>query len=382
MQKYRRQHTGRSKVLHLITKGDLGGAQTHLLDLVSCLVQKFDISVAMGYKGPLWDELFKRGIPVYHVPSLDRAVAPVKDIKGVMEIIKLLKKVSPDLICTHSSKAGILGRFAARVCGVPVIFTAHGWAFANGVPGIKKQLYASLENIAARWTDRIICVSEQDRMLALKHGVGDSSQLSTVYNGIPILANEKYRAKPGLKDPVRLIMVARFSKQKDYPLFLQVLSEIQTNTAFTADLVGDGPMLQQCKQYASQIGITDKVNFLGSRTDVPELLGRAQVFVLSSNWEGFPISILEAMRAGLPVIASDVGGVNESVIDGETGILVPRGDSLRLKAALSKLIEDPRLRIKLGNNGHKRFMQKFTLEHMLSNTLDVYGQVLQTNTQD
>lgn len=359
------------KILYFITNGTLGGAQTHILHLASYLTHEFDVGVAMGVKGPLWDSLVNIGIPVYHIPSLVRSVSPFRDILCLHEIVQLFKTVKPDLISTHSSKAGILGRLAARLCGIPVIFTAHGWSFTEGLPEKQRRCYILAERMAARWSTRIICVSEYDRQLAVKCGVGRPEQLITIHNGVP-LRPAHVMAKTGKEDPVRLMMVARFSEQKDYQLLFRALAAIKNNKAFEMFLVGDGPLLAQSREMVQQMGLGNEVKFLGARNDVPVLLAEAQIFVLISKWEGFPRSVLEAMRSGLPVIASDVGGTRESVIDGETGFLIPRGDVDILKDRLLKLINDPNLRVQMGESGYRRFVREFTFKHMLEKTLKVY----------
>lgn len=366
----------RFRILHIITGGGLGGAQTHLYYLVSQSKHYFDLHIAMGSRGHLWDKLIEQNVRVFHIPSMGRNIHPLRDLVTLHVLIGLIGKVKPHMICAHSSKAGLLGRLAARACGVPVVFTAHGWSFSNNAQNIQKKAYILAERMAARWSDKIICVSDYDRRLAMKYNVGEKDQLITVHNGIPDLSDKKYIAVPGKKNPVKLIMVARFREPKDYPLFLKVLGAIQNGEAFEVDLVGDGPLLEECKQRAYRSGLGNKVNFLGARTDVPELLARAQVFVLVSKWEGFPVSILEAMRAGLPVVASDVGGIKEAVIDGRTGILVPRDDEGKLREGLRVLIKDPNLRVKMGRNGRERFLKYFTLEEMFSKTASVYARVL------
>lgn len=361
------------KILYLITNGDLGGAQTHILHLASHLLHEFEIHVAMGVKGPLWDALESRGIPVYHIPSLVRTISPSRDILCLHEIARLFKTVKPGLISTHSSKAGFLGRLAARLCGIPVIFTAHGWSFTEGLAESQRRFYILAERMAARWSNKIICVSEYDRELAIKCGVGYPQQLITIHNGMPLIPGHEL-AKTDKQTSVRLIMVARFSEQKDYRLLFRALSEIKIKT-FEMFLVGDGPLLSQSKEMVRQMGLSKVVKFLGARDDVPALLAEAQIFVLISRWEGFPRSVLEAMRAGLPVIASDVGGTRESVIDGETGFLIPRGDVEILKDKLLELINDPGLRVQMGQKGYEMFVSKFTFEHMLEKTLNVYKEI-------
>lgn len=364
----------RPVVLYVVTQGVLGGAQNHVFHLATGLQDKIKAHVAFGAQGPLGEKLIEKGVSVHHLPSLIRAVSPLKDVQCLRELINLIKKIKPDLITTHSSKAGISGRLAARLTGVPAVFTAHGWAFTEGVARPKKKLYVWAEQIAARWAKKIICVSEYDRQLALRLGVGHPAQLIAIHNGIP-LTTAKYFAQPGSCKPVRLIMVARFSPPKDHKLLLETLSRLKRN-AWETLFIGDGPHLNRSKEYAQKLGLTEKVKFLGSRPDVTAFLAKAHIFVLTSNWEGFPLTILEAMRAGLPVVASQVGGVKEAVVDEQTGFLVPRGNAEVLKERLQILIDNPDLRTQMGQRGQERFRNNFTLTPMLEKTWRVYQEIL------
>ncbi|WP_279432263.1 glycosyltransferase [Caldanaerobacter subterraneus] len=181
-------------------------------------------------------------------------------------------------------------------------------------------------------------------------------------------------AKPEV-EPVHLIMVARFEEQKDHILLLETLEELK-DLSWTFELVGDGPLIGIVRERAEKLGISDKVQFSGACDDVPFRLAKAQIFILTSKWEGFPRSILEAMRAGLPVIASDVGGVKEAVIDGLTGYIIPRGDKEELKKRLKELILDSHKRIRFGLAGRKRYEEFFTFERMAKQTMEVYQEVI------
>jgi glycosyltransferase involved in cell wall biosynthesis len=166
-------------------------------------------------------------------------------------------------------------------------------------------------------------------------------------------------------------MVARFEEQKDHHTLFHALAGL-TENSWEVDLIGDGPLLSRARAEAEGLGIAGRVRFLGSRRDVAEQLAGAQGFLLISKWEGFPISILEAMRAGLPVIASAVGGIPESVTDDETGLLVPYRDPEGLRHRLARLIRDAGLRARLGASGRSRYEREFTLDHSFSKTLQVY----------
>jgi len=219
---------------------------------------------------------------------------------------------------------------------------------------------------------KIITVSEFDRRLALDAGIARPTRVVTVHNGMPDVPAD-LRADP-MRVPVRLVMVARFQPQKDHPTLLRALAGL-TDRPWELDLVGDGPLMGDMQALAATLGIAGRVRFLGQRQDVDRILAQAHAFLLVSNWEGFPLSILEAMRAGLPVVASDVGGISESVRDGETGYVVPRGGVEPLRERIGRLLLDPGLRACLGGRGRALYEREFTLDRMVARTLAVYEEV-------
>jgi glycosyltransferase involved in cell wall biosynthesis len=174
-------------------------------------------------------------------------------------------------------------------------------------------------------------------------------------------------------------MVARFGPQKDHVTLLRALAGLREHP-WELDLIGGGPLMKQTESLAATLGLGGRVRFLGQRMDVDQILAQAQVFLLVSNWEGFPLSILEAMRAGLPVVASSVGGIDESVRDDETGYLVPRGDVEQLRDRIGRLLAAPALRLRLGSSGRTHYEQHFTLGLSVTKTLAVYRDVLTSAT--
>jgi len=363
------------RLVYLITQGVMGGAQTHIRHLALSLRDRYDVHVAIGDREFLWRQLQEEGIPVHHLPLLVRPVAPDRDVGALQQIVELFKRLQPDLVSTHCSKAGLLGRLAARLCHIPAIYTPHGWAFSDGVPEAQRRSYLIVERIASRWSEKIICVSDYELQLALRHHVGGGPRLITIHNGMPPISDD-LQARPGGGEPVRLVMVARFAEPKDHRLLITAISQVRTNNAFRLLLIGDGPLVEQCKGLAARLGVIDRTIFLGARADVAAQLATAHIFVLTTRWEGFPRSILEAMRAGLPVIASDVGGSKESVLEGETGFLIPRGDLETLKTRLVTLIDEPDLRALMGSSGRNRFLNNFTFDQMVTRTEAVYREVL------
>jgi len=227
------------------------------------------------------------------------------------------------------------------------------------------------ERVASRFSNGIITVSEADRALAFRYRIVPWHSMTVVHNGVRDTAEQSH---PDAGDAAHIVMVARFSPQKDQALLLKAL--VGQVKPFRLSLVGEGPDQTAVQALAKELGLSGRVNFLGACGDVSRILAGANVFVLTSNWEGLPISILEAMRAGLPVIATDVGGVREAVVDGETGFLVDRGNLVMLRSRLQQLLGDPELRKKMGEAGRKRYLEYFTVEQMLEATLRVYTEVL------
>ena len=162
-----RQTNEKLNVLYIITSANIGGAQVHLHDLISFLPQQIIPCVAAGEKGWLYGTLKNKNIDIYHIENLVKPISVLKDICALLELYKLVKKIKPDLIHCHSSKAGFLGRIVGKICGVPTIFTVHGWAFTEGVTYLKRIFFKTLERIIAKWTNRIICVSEYYRQLGI-----------------------------------------------------------------------------------------------------------------------------------------------------------------------------------------------------------------------
>jgi glycosyltransferase involved in cell wall biosynthesis len=281
----------------------------------------------------------------------------------------LIREIQPDLIHAHTSKAGLIGRAAAKLAGVPSVFTAHTWCFTEGTSWKWKLIGTPMERLAGGWCGRIINVSDANRALAVRNGVGEPAKHVTIHNGIP---DHPLRARRTGSSVPRIIMLARFAPQKAQSLLVKAVERIEH--PFELVLVGDGPTRSEVQQQVTQAGLTDRVIFLGQRLDVPELLASADIFALFSHWEGFPITILEAMRAGLPSVVSDVGGVREAVHE-SCGRIVPPGDVAGFRAALEGLLKDAELRRRMGAAARARYENNYTDRSMLEKTVAVYRAV-------
>jgi glycosyltransferase involved in cell wall biosynthesis len=364
-------------ILYIITLPDLGGAQSHVLDLLQGFHLVADIHLATSAHGPLTEAAVALGVSVHILPSLAHAINPLSDLRSVQESLQLIRDLRPTIVHLHSSKAGLIGRVAARIAGVPAVFTAHGWGFKPGVPFIRRCLVWLSEAVVVPLAARIICVSDYDTQLARRYLPGDPKRFVAIHNG---LSSDAELAVPDTDD-VTIIMTARFQEPKEQKLLLRAFAMLDRPNAHIV-FVGGGDELPMCEALAYELCIAPRVQFLGDRKDVSALLAQSQIFVLLSRYEGFPISLLEAMRAGLPVIASAVGGIPEQVEHCVTGLLTPRGDVQAVASALQILIDNAQLRREMGTAGRQKFLREFTVEQMIVQIRDVYNQALALNSSD
>jgi glycosyltransferase involved in cell wall biosynthesis len=369
----------RPRVLLLVTLAEWGGAQ-HIVSLLAhCFHERYALSVACAPRGELVTRLLDQGIRVVSIPEFVRNPHPWRDAVALWRLFRVMRRERFDLVHAHGTKAGLLGRLAARIARVPVVlFTAHGWAFTEGRAIWQRWLLASVERLAARWSTRIVCVSAHDWRLAQQFGVGGQTQLVVIRNGIkpvdpPRLDADAVRRTLGVRELPVIVSVGRLASQKD-PMTL--LDAARRLAAGTVVLVGDGPLRPTAERYVRRHGLQDRVILAGMRRDVASILAVSDVFVLASRWEGLPLAIIEAMMAGLPVVATRVGGVPELVEDGVTGVIVPPRDSEALAAALRRLLADPGLRSRMGRAGKERAFRDFTEDRMARETEKLYEELL------
>ena len=353
----------------------VGGAQKHVEALALKLKQDaHEVTIVTGtYDASLW-RLQEEQIDVISIPAMQRAIHLTKDIQALWQLRAAFKKIQPDVIAAHSSKAGAIGRIIGRLLRIPTIFTAHSWSFTEGVPSRKQLIYRQLEKSVQPLTTKIITVSEYDRKLALTKGIAPAHKMLTVHNGIEQVETTRDSKRENAEHP-QLVMVARFEVPKRQDILLEALLEL-TDIPWHLQLIGDGSLRPQLEHYVKDKGLAERVTFLGNRMDVSTHLAQSQIFVLLSDWEGLPISIIEAMRAKLPIIATNVGGVAELVTDYENGFLIPRNDFTVLKKRLQALLTDETLCEKMGEASERSFLQNFTFVPMYQKTLSIYEQAI------
>lgn len=365
--------TSRLRVAFVVTRADsFGGASVHVRDFSRLLIASgHEVTVFIGGQGPVVDALRQASVPVRILRHLGREIRPIADLRAVWELGAALDRFRPHIVSTHTSKAGFIGRLAAWAMGFPVIYTPHCWSFVDGFPNARLYLWA--ERLARPFGRKIVMVSDAERKDGLRGRVGSARHLVTVHNGMPDIAAE-LRATPA-RTPPRLTMIGRCEPQKDHRTLLRALACVK-DLEWSLDFVGDGPLRAHVESEMWQLGLSSRVRLLGYRSDIASLLSESQIFALITNWESFPRSIIEAMRAGLPVVATDVGGAAESVAHGRTGFVVPRGNPSVLAGCLRELIAQPALRSSFGAAGRRRYEENFTLAHMVRKTAAVWADVL------
>jgi glycosyltransferase involved in cell wall biosynthesis len=362
----------RPRVLLLITLAEVGGAQAYVASLLPALAGRFEVVVAAHGPGPLRAAAAAAGVRFVGLEHVRRPINPWRDVAGFVELVRLLRRERPDILHASSSKAGALGRLAAFAARVPIrIFTVHGWAFA-ACSGPASSLYRWADRLVRPVTTVTICVSENERAAGIRAGACSAERTVVIRNAVSL--GGRPRARHGTTRPL-LIAVGRLKAPKDFLTLVRAFALLPPHS-FEALIVGDGPDRGTLEREVRRLGLENRVRLVGERHDVPDLLAAADVFVLSSVSEGLPVSVLEAMAAELPVVASRVGGLPELVLDGLTGLLVEPRNAAKLADALGLLVADPRLRRRLGAAGLKYAESHFDPQSFARAHVDVYADEL------
>ena len=370
-------------VMLVISKGEAGGAQSHVLALCQSLQAKVRFTVVVG--GPA-DSLLARqlsdlGITVCELPAITQTLNPFKLLPAVRELQALVVEHAPDMLHAHSAMAGVVARLAALRASVPAIYTVHGFGFKPEVPWLQRSMSALAERALARWTAYMLCVSQHERTLAYGLPV-DSDRIHIIPNGLPLLPAPAAELPAASAEPApspRLIMVARMAEPKRHDLFIQALALVRNHLGreLPVTFAGDGPLLAQHQALAQSLNL-QAITWAGHVDDVPALLPQHEVFVLLSDHEGMPITVLEAMRAGLCVLASDLPGIREQIAPNQTGVLVTHNPHA-IAEQLLRLVKEPALRKRLGKAAQQTFEADFTAERMAQRVLEVYRDCFKAN---
>lgn len=385
------------KVLHPITRLIVGGAQENTIYTAAHLDKsKFQVDVISGVQtgseGSLIEEANEQGVNLLFVNELVREISLLKDITALKKLYNTMRNNRYDIVHTHSSKAGILGRLAAKMAGIPVIIhTIHGWSFHDYLPSYQKQLYIFLEKIAAKFSDALVFVSEADLEIGLKNGIGKKSQYRLIRSAIPRIHfnhldknKEINRMKLGIPDNVLVIgNVGRLSDQKNPIEWIQIAQKIsleEDNVVFL--LVGDGPLRFDVEEEINEFCLSEKFFLPGLTRDVLSYFSIIDIFLITSLWEGLPRTVLQAMAMGIPVVAYKSGGIPEIVSDGITGYLCKAGDIESMVNKSIFLLKNHLVREEMGRKGSRLIRNDFDLQVMIEQISKLYTELLTQKQRD
>lgn len=363
------------KILYCITRSTWGGAQKNIWELIKNQVKLHNkVVLIVGDNGTL-SERVKNNFPqvkVIILSSLQRSIKPTKDLQAIYQLRRIVKEENPDIVHLHSSKAGVIGRLACKGLGCKVVFTVHGWSFTDGIPSKKKIIYKFIERRMEPLTDKFICVSKYDYKIGIRDKVlKNPEKACVIYNGIDYQSDNK--KKNQFSYPIKYIMTARFSKQKDQASLIKAFKLVQNNNCKLI-FVGEGPTMNESKELVRKYNLENSVKFVGFQKNVNAYLNDSDVFVLSTHYEGLPISIIEALSHGMPVIATNVGGNSELVNNKKNGFLV--NNINELKDAIDYFAKSPSMISKMGEHSLELYKSKFMLDSFLKNTQKIYIDLL------
>ena len=374
------------RLVHLQLLPLLSGVQKVTLDEFSKLDRKkYEPILVCKEAGPLVDSVRALGIDCEFIPSLARDVSPKADWLAFLELIKCFKRLRPNVVHTHSSKTGILGRLAARIAGVPnVIHTVHGFAFPFAKNRFVRWFYFMAEFIGGLLSDTVIVLNVTDYNYALKSLRLPKRKLCLIPNGVNVETfgvtrqmREAYR-KDVLstedENEICIAMVGRLWEQKNPLCLVEAAKRVFEKTLLPVKFffAGDGELKEEVEKKIEEYKLKGKITVLGWRSDIPTLLGSVDIFVLPSLWEGMPLAILEAMASNLAVIVSDIPGNHDLVEHDMNGRLFKCGDSEDLSVQLLKLIEDKNLRMRLAGAARTKVTNAYSLPQRMTKITKLY----------
>ena len=375
-------------IVHLQLLPILSGVQNVTLDEIKSIdADRYCIYVVCKEKGGLTDELDRLNVRYFLIKSLNRNISISKDILAFVKLLLLLKQLKPDILHTHSSKTGILGRLVAFVLRIPVIHTVHGFPFDSTDSKILKYFYYLLESMCCKLSKYLIVLNSSDLKIANEMVGNSNCEIKLIPNGVDLSIYPKRldsRQKNILKkellkitvvDSVVVGMVGRLWPQKNPLLLLKSFINLYNNYPelnLYLYFVGDGELHESIDKLIKINKLENRIILMGWRTDIIYVLQSIDIFVLPSLWEGLPLSILEAMSSHLPIIASDIPGNRDLVKNGINGLLFKSNDSSSLFNALEFLVLNETKRDEFGTNSYQIIRNKFKLSQRVSRIQNIY----------
>lgn len=382
------------KVMRVITRLNIGGPAIHTIILNEGLKGNgFDTILVTGRpeedEGDMIYLAKEKGLNITIIPELGRSIKLWSDMIALWKLFKIIKRERPDIVHTHTAKAGTLGRCAAIICGVPVrIHSFHGHVFHDYFNPIMTGVFISMEKIFARFTDRFIVVSEIVKEDICNHfKITDKKKVSVIKLGLDL---EKFKSIDQIKGKIRkelniskeillVGIVGRLTAIKNHKVFLdtvKLLKEENPNINARFLIIGDGELRNNLEIYAANLGIKDLVYFTGWRKDLANIYADLDIVVLTSLNEGTPLSLIEAMASQKAVVATAVGGVPDLIEDKKTGLLVDSNDATQLKEAISKVLSNKELRRELGDRASECVCAMYSKERLVNDMEKLYKELI------
>jgi glycosyltransferase involved in cell wall biosynthesis len=382
------------RVATVITRLNIGGASPPVISLAIGLRDLGHESLLIvgepePGEGSLEGEAVAAGARIVKLPDLRRNISPARDFRVLRQLVARFREFRPDVVATHMSKAGALGRVAARLSGVPVVVhTYHGKGFDVFARGWRRSSALWLERVLARVATGNIVISDKQEQEFLGLGVAPAARMHVIRLGLdldPFIraagGRGGLRAELGLPADALLVgVVARVVAIKGQDVFVRAVARLGDAWPGARFLiVGDGPFRQECEALGRNLGVDGRVRYLGWRRDIPDILASLDLVALPTvmDFEGTPVALIEALAAGRAVVATDVGGVADVVKEGCTGLLVPPGDADALASAIGRLLGDASTREDYGRNGQALVRERYARKRMVDETERYYRELLE-----
>src|SRR5216684_1072228 len=380
------------KILRVIARLNIGGAAIHVVNLTAGLdPAHFEQLLVVGTEGPdegsLLDYALSRGVQPLSIPEIvtEFSLKP-RDVKALIKLYRLIRRERPHIVHTHTAKAGLLGRLAACWAGVPlVVHTYHGHVLYGYYSPAKTWLLRRMERTLARFTHCIVTVSERVKHELVAYGVAPPEQIIVIplgFNLEPFLNSQaqqgQFRREFALNNGLQLVgIVGRLFPIKNHRLFLDAAARVAAGKPATRFIiVGDGVLRPELERQAHALGIADRVIFTGWRRDLPRIYADLDVLVVSSDNEGTPVSAIEAMASGCPVVATRVGGLPDLIEDGEVGHLVAARDAEAMAGAILGLLGDGDRARGMGQSARRRVQDRYRVERLCRDIEALYTELL------
>ena len=376
------------RVARVIARLNIGGPAQHVTLLTAGLDRaRFVTTLITGVvgerEGDFTEAARARGVEPVVIPELGRAIRPTRDLVALYKLVRLFRRLRPDIVHTHTAKAGALGRLAARMAGVPVtVHTFHGHVLEGYFSPAATRTFLAIERWLARGTDRLVTVSPRLRAQLLAMGIGRPDQVEVVPLGLDLgrfrlgrsASAPALRASLGLAPGTPLLgSVGRLVPIKDHPTLFRAVAQLGPDgEAAHLVVVGDGEDRPALARLAQALGVSARVHFLGWRADLETILNELDVVICSSRNEGTPVALIEAMAAGVAVLSTEVGGVADLVTHGETGWLVPPGDPSAMAGAIRRLLAEPNLRARLAAAGRGVALDRHDVTRLIARIERLY----------